>query len=664
MGIVAFNRSVGDTSAEPFGVFDGAGPSYDMAAVTGIVRAGSGDAVTVPGGSWLLKADFSRSGSDLLLTDDADGQVLVRDFFVSDSPPNLLTEQGAVISGGLAVKLAGALAPGQIAQAVFGDTELAQASPVGRVETAQGSVTAQHADGSRIPLAKGDPVFQGDALETGPAGSIGVVFEDDTTFSLGADGRMVIDEMVYDPADQTGSFKASLVQGVFSFVSGQVAKADPDAMVLTTPVATIGIRGTKVAGRAAAEGQQNTISLMPETDAAGNPYVGEVSVRATNSNAPPVILGQPGATVQMVSSFQPPPPPIVFTPQQIQQQFGAAINTLPPSPPPPAPSNTGDNNDNNDNSGGEGDQAAAGDAPAEGDAPVDGDAPPDGEGEQAADGEGDAPAEGDAPIDGDGVPLGEVPVEVASGEDGPPPDGIAQDGAGLPGGGAPIAVPPPPAPPVSPLAPPIGGDFFGGGGGDFFGGGGDDFFGGGNDVGNVGDGGGDGPIGAGPIEGLGNFFDTIFNPINDVNTNDTVNAGTVAATSDIFKATSAQDTFAGDGQNTTYVYDQANSGGVNVLADDGLSYPVNGGAFRWAYPGNFLASVQSDGEGRTSSGSNDSLGSAQSLGTFSGNSGEALTVVGWVDATDDHDIDFFSFTLGGSATTYFDIDYADAINPQ
>ncbi|MGB0694185.1 MAG: hypothetical protein ACPGOY_00955 [Rhodospirillaceae bacterium] len=36
----------------------------------------------------------------------------------------------------------------------------------------------------------------------------------------------------------------SLVNGVFSFVSGQIAKTGPDAMVINTPVATIGIRGT------------------------------------------------------------------------------------------------------------------------------------------------------------------------------------------------------------------------------------------------------------------------------------------------------------------------------------------------------------------------------------------------------------------------------------
>ena len=40
-----------------------------------------------------------------------------------------------------------------------------------------------------------------------------------------------------------------MVEGAFSFVSGENAKTGPDAMKVSTPVATIGIRGTTVAGR-------------------------------------------------------------------------------------------------------------------------------------------------------------------------------------------------------------------------------------------------------------------------------------------------------------------------------------------------------------------------------------------------------------------------------
>ena len=39
---------------------------------------------------------------------------------------------------------------------------------------------------------------------------------------MGSEGRMTLDEMVYDPATQEGSVSMSVLQGVFTYVSGQV----------------------------------------------------------------------------------------------------------------------------------------------------------------------------------------------------------------------------------------------------------------------------------------------------------------------------------------------------------------------------------------------------------------------------------------------------------
>jgi len=49
----------------------------------------------------------------------------------------------------------------------------------------------------------------------------------------------------------------NMVEGAFSFISGEIAKTGPDAMLISTPVATVGIRGTTVAGKAAVEGNEN-----------------------------------------------------------------------------------------------------------------------------------------------------------------------------------------------------------------------------------------------------------------------------------------------------------------------------------------------------------------------------------------------------------------------
>lgn len=81
--------------------------------------------------------------------------------------------------------------------------------------------------GMTVPESYGGPGFSYlDAVvvheEVAKGAAIGITFVDDTTFSLGEEGRVVIDEMVYDAGAQEGQFSANLVQSVFSFVSGQI----------------------------------------------------------------------------------------------------------------------------------------------------------------------------------------------------------------------------------------------------------------------------------------------------------------------------------------------------------------------------------------------------------------------------------------------------------
>ena len=74
-----------------------------------------------------------------------------------------------------------------------------EAAPIARVVTVEGTVTATRADGTQVVLATDTPVFQGDVVETGSGAAIGLVFNDDTTFSLGDNARMVLDELIYNP---------------------------------------------------------------------------------------------------------------------------------------------------------------------------------------------------------------------------------------------------------------------------------------------------------------------------------------------------------------------------------------------------------------------------------------------------------------------------------
>ena len=49
-------------------------------------------------------------------------------------------------------------------------------------------------------------------IETAADGKLGIVFNDDTTFSLGGDSRMVIDTMIYDAAANTGESNIDVLE--------------------------------------------------------------------------------------------------------------------------------------------------------------------------------------------------------------------------------------------------------------------------------------------------------------------------------------------------------------------------------------------------------------------------------------------------------------------
>jgi len=289
-----------------------------------IVQAQAGQDILLPDGGWILGAEYVREGGDLVLK-GKDGQlVVIRDFFNLATPPDLHTDTGAVINGPLATKLAGPLAPGQYAQA---GPQASVGEPIGKVTTAEGTVEATRVDGTKVRLQEGDPVYQGDVVETADDGAVGIEFADQSTFSLGDSGRMVLDEMVYDPGggSENNSFAMSLVQGTFSFVSGQISKTDPEAMNLNTPVATIGIRGTTIAGEVGGEGNDNSISLLPDP----NGSTGEIVI---TNDAGTVVLNVIGATITVTSVSQAPPPPTILSPEQLANRYDNVLAINPQQP--------------------------------------------------------------------------------------------------------------------------------------------------------------------------------------------------------------------------------------------------------------------------------------------------------------------------------------------
>jgi hypothetical protein len=127
----------------------------------------------------------------------------------------------------------------------------AASKPIGKVVTAAGSVTIEHAGavviqanvaGQAVQTKVGDLVYLGDVVQTAADGRVGINFTDGTSFNLSSNARMALTEFVYDPNGKSNSSLLSLTKGTFTFVAGNIAKTGD--MKVDTPVATMGIRGT------------------------------------------------------------------------------------------------------------------------------------------------------------------------------------------------------------------------------------------------------------------------------------------------------------------------------------------------------------------------------------------------------------------------------------
>lgn len=114
----------------------------------------------------------------------------------------------------------------------------------GVVKTAKGAAVAERG-GSKIPLAPGTQVQQGDRIVTGSDAYVGITMRDDTLLTLGPGTVLGLDNYGFDAKTHDGNFLASLTKGVLSVVTGLIAKRSPESFVVKTRISTMGVRGTE-----------------------------------------------------------------------------------------------------------------------------------------------------------------------------------------------------------------------------------------------------------------------------------------------------------------------------------------------------------------------------------------------------------------------------------
>ncbi len=159
-------------------------------------------------------------------------------------------------------------APAAPDPATAAPTQAPADEPIGNVATLSGSASVIR-NSVTTPLKLKDDIFFNDTVQTSANSKLGITFSDATTFNLSASSKMTIDNYIYEEGGSQNVGAFDIAKGTVAFVAAAVAKTGD--MKITTPTATLGIRGTTglvevPEGATAANANNVAIKLYPDAD--------------------------------------------------------------------------------------------------------------------------------------------------------------------------------------------------------------------------------------------------------------------------------------------------------------------------------------------------------------------------------------------------------------
>lgn len=173
-------------------------------------------------------------------------------------------------------------------------------------EVAQQTQRAQITrDTDKILTELETPVKMNDDVET-LNGTIKIVFVDNTKVALSEYSKLKIDEFVYDDKSKTGKLSIKGKLGSLRYSSGLIAKNSRKNVKISSPTASVSVRGTDFTMTVDAAGR-STFKLLPSVDANGNVYVGSIEV---SNAAGTVLLNQAYQVTRVDNNVNPPTKPV------------------------------------------------------------------------------------------------------------------------------------------------------------------------------------------------------------------------------------------------------------------------------------------------------------------------------------------------------------------
>ena len=149
---------------------------------------------------------------------------------------------GVVLCGFTAAAAAQSAATGA-AEVNAPATGLTLAPEIGKVERMNGTVTVTPAGAPVRPLNAGDSVREGDLVITEAHSEVLIKLRDETTLAMRQLSQLRLTQFKFERSE-SDSFLSNLLKGSVRKISGLIAKAQQRNVRISTPTATIGIRGT------------------------------------------------------------------------------------------------------------------------------------------------------------------------------------------------------------------------------------------------------------------------------------------------------------------------------------------------------------------------------------------------------------------------------------